>query len=104
MGAPFAGEAPSLRQRLDDLLGEERVAAGALEDAAGQLAERVVRTEQVAEELATGAVAERSERELVVVRSTQPRRPVLRPKVRQQERPGAAHRCRDFRDQIVARA
>src|SRR5262249_12944100 len=102
IGAARTDEGPGADQRLNDLLRENGIAAGALEYRRGQPAERSMRTEQLVQELAGGLGTEWRKSELVVVRSTGPGRSVLRPKIGQQERPGAAHRRRELTDQPVA--
>src|SRR5262245_56522729 len=103
IGAALAGEASRRRQRVDELLGEERIASGALANALREVADRRVRSEEVEEEFAAGRFAERRERELVVLGSSDPRRPVLRSKVCEEQSPGVAHGSRDLRQELVAR-
>src|SRR5262249_16409158 len=76
--APGAVEAPGVGQRLDDLLGEERVACRALADALDEPRDRRVGAEELAQQRAARLRAEGQERQLAALRLLPPASTVLR--------------------------
>ncbi len=93
VGAAGAFEMPRLDQRLRHLLGEERVAAGARVDRAGQPGEARVVAEEIRQQLGDRLAAERRQRDLPVPRLLHPLGAVLRPEVHEQQ----AAACRPAR-------
>ncbi len=82
-----------LDQRLDDLLGEERIPRGTRVDRRGQSAQARIVAEQVGEQLADRVRTERQQRELLVPRLLHPRGSVLGSEVDDQEPLATAADC-----------
>jgi hypothetical protein len=86
-GAGCTVEGPILHQGAHQLLDEERIAAGALDDVGQQGGEGRVGPEEIAQELADRAGPQGGDRKLAVIRLTHPVRRELRPEVGQHQRP-----------------
>ena len=85
--ASRAVEHPALDERLDRLLDEERVAAGARADVVRQPRERGVGSEEIPEQLGARRLAQRRQRQLLVVGPLHPAGVVLGAEGHEQERP-----------------
>jgi hypothetical protein len=98
----LALETAGLGQRLDELLGEEGVPAGTLDDGLLQRRERRIRPEERVDELVNDAGVERTERHAAMVRTRRPGRAVLRAVVHEEDRPRPGHHVDDAGEERVA--
>src|SRR5262249_45764920 len=92
IGAGRALEAALLDEVTDDLLDEERVALGPLDDQLDQSVERGIRANQLSEQLTDGGLAEWAQSDLPVIGAGHPRRLVVGPEVDQHQPARARHR------------
>lgn len=92
----------TLDERSNDLLGEERIPAGAGLDQVRQKRDRGMPSDEVIEELVSGRAAQGPQRDLAIVGLGRPLRAVLGTKVHEHEGPGAPRGFHHLRQEFVA--
>ena len=102
VGAALALEVAGLDQLPDDLLDEERVAAGALVDQLGEPVERGIAAGQIGQQLPGRVRSERHQRHPPVDRRVRPRGLVLRPEVDHRQGRRSLHRADHLRQERLA--
>ena len=100
--ASFPDEAARLDQRVNDLLDEERVAAGALAHQRRQARQGRISAEEVREQLVDRLGTERMQRHLLVRGPLHPLGAVLGAEVQQQHRARPRHDVGDLREERIA--